>query len=147
VEPKLTFHLHEDRCFVGQLNWIRDETQLRFSGADALRHFGIFRNKHLPCVSCTPEQLSTFVDALNLLDVWSWRDTYRCEDVGSLIDDGYNWAFTAEFGDRRCNTAGYNAVPSLADPKSTSIHETGRYGLLVFAFCDIFRVRIPGYNC
>ncbi|WP_144057409.1 hypothetical protein [Novipirellula maiorica] len=143
----LTFHLHEDRCFVGQLNWIRDETQLRFSGADELQHFDTFRNKHLPCISTTPEQLAEFADALNLLDVWTWRDQYRSEDCGTIVDDGYNWRFTAQLGDLRCKSAGYNAVPSFADPQKTSVDNSGRYGLLIASFCDVFRIRIPGYNC
>jgi hypothetical protein len=147
AESNLKFHLHEDRCFVGQLNWIRDDSQLRFSGADELRHFDMFRNKHLPCVSCSAEQLASFLDALNLLEVWSWRDAYRSEDCGTIVDDGYHWKFTARFGDQKCKSSGYNGVPSLADPQTTTVNDSGRYGLLVASFCDIFRIRIPGYNC
>ena len=147
AESNLTFHLHEDRCFVGQLNWVRDDSQLRFSGADELRHFDTFRNKHLPCIATTPEQLAAFADALCLLDVWSWREKYRSEDCGTIVDDGYNWRFTAQLGDLRCKSAGYNAVPSFADSQKTSVDDSGRYGLLIASFCDIFRIRIPGYNC
>ncbi len=148
MKPHSTFTLTEDRCFGSRFQWRLADGQLQFAGTDDMRYFHPFRNQFMPCVSFDDAQLLQFRHALDLIDVWNWRPNYDPKDVGCRIDDGFEWEFTASFGDDRCSSRGTNAFPSLNDVQTTIASEnSGRYGVLIGTFCDIFRISIPGYNC
>jgi hypothetical protein len=112
VEP--SFEFGEERCFEGRYSWRLKDGELRYRGD------GHFANLILRRIPVTTDQIERFVAALDLLDVWSWRDNYDPEDLGMMVLDGGSWWFRAKLAGREIHTAGSNAYPSYTNPKETA---------------------------
>ena len=97
----------------------------------------------------TDAQIERFTAALDLLQVWEWRDDYDPEDIeigcaNSLtwvIEDGGAWWFKARLNERTCRSAGGNAFPSYADHRVSSL-AAERFALLRTAFHETFAIDV-----
>jgi len=99
-----------------------------------------FRDCHCPDrLQATEAQIARFVEQLDELDFWNWRDDYDTRDTDWDVLDGGWWTFQARVYDCERKTGGWNAYPSLADPLQTTIN-IERYGQLVVAIQNIFAV-------
>ena len=52
---------------------------------------------------------TTFWEAMDRLDVWSWKDRY--EPVDFVVLDGWSWSLNMKRGARHLTTSGSNATP------------------------------------
>lgn len=76
---------------------------------------------------------------LSLVALHDWKDQYRPEDAGSVVDDGGSWEVIRD--DKQYS--GENSGPSLADPVTTVVMEHDRFGVLRDALLRILRREIP----
>lgn len=106
------------------------------------RSKGSYRDPAIGRVPVSERQLSRFVAALDLLDVWNWKRHYQPEDAGYMVDDGGSWSFKALIGGRSCATHGTNAYPAFEDASQTAI-DAERLGLLLAAMQDILGITLP----
>ena len=134
-----SFALTEEFAFGSTYSWRLKESEIRFRGA------GRYERLVLRRISASEQQIVSFLDALDLLQVWDWRNDYRPIDVGFEVLDGSAWTFTANIGARNCRASGWNAYPSFADATTTSL-ERGRFGLLHAALYDCFAIEAYIYQ-
>lgn len=133
IDP--TFELGENQELIGQYSWRLKEGELRYRGSK--KYAGLI-NRRIPVSQI---QLDSFFAALNLLDVWIWRDDYNPIDVGMQILDGGQWWFRASLNDRECQSGGWNAFPSYSDPTTTSL-TAQRFALLRACLYDSFDIDV-----
>lgn len=134
VEP--SFEFGEERCFTGRYSWRLKDGELRYRGDN---QYANLINGRIPV---TNDQIERFIAALNLLDVWRWRDDYDPDDFGMVTLDGGDWWFSAKLAGREIKAAGRNAYPSYADPRKTAdaCFAEERFGLLRTCLYDIFEI-------
>ncbi|MCA9209096.1 MAG: hypothetical protein KDA55_12100, partial [Planctomycetales bacterium] len=136
IMVEISFELGEHHFLSGQYSWRIKDLELRYRGD------GEFAELIIGRIPASEEQVSHFIAAIDLLDVWRWRDDYDPNDVGMMVDDGANWWFKAKLGNRECKCGGCNAFPSYADVRDTSLNGE-RFALLRAALYDVFL--IEGY--
>lgn len=112
------------------------------SGAACFAGTGIPRIRFPAEVNFRRESEHELLDALVLLDVFSWRKEYHAEDAGSVVDDGGWWSLDVEAGGKRVCSRGENAFPSYKAPLITSLREE-RLGLLRAAAFAALRLSVP----
>ena len=118
-----SFELGEHLFLIGEYSWRLKDGELRYRGK------GEFAHEVLGRIPVTDAQIERFTDALDLLQVWEWRDDYDPEDIeigcaNSLtwvIEDGGAWWFKARLNERTCRCAGGSAFPSYADHRVSSL--------------------------
>lgn len=125
--------LSEQFAFGDAFTWRLKDSQIRYRGK------GRYSQSHNECIPVETEAVSEFAAALDLLDVWSWRDDYHPSDLGYTVCDGSSWSFTAAMGDRECRCGGVNAYPAFQSPSETTLRG-GRYALLVEAMYQSFGI-------
>ncbi|MCU0564997.1 MAG: hypothetical protein MUF49_00170 [Oculatellaceae cyanobacterium Prado106] len=84
-------------------------------------------------------QITAFQAALNLLDVWHWRENYSSEEISAMVLDGSSWSFSAEFADQKCCCQGHNAYPAFVSPMQTVLRQE-RFALLLAAMGNAFSI-------
>ena len=84
-------------------------------------------------------QIASFLAALDLIQVWEWRNDYNPDELGVEVCDGSAWSFSADIGGRNCHCSGTNSYPSFINPKQTTT-KRGRFALLQAAFHDCFAI-------
>lgn len=131
-----SFTLTEQFAFGSQYSWRLKESEIRFRGS------GDYERLVLQRIPASAEQIASFCSALELIQVWEWRNDYDPNDIGFEVMDGSSWAFSASFEGRNCRCGGSNGYPSFADPKQTTT-DRGRFALLRAAMYDCFG--IEGY--
>ncbi len=129
-----SFTLTERFSLGGEYTWRLKDSEIRFRGS---RQFAQLVNQRIPAAS---ERIEAFRDALDLLNVWSWRNDYAPEDVGWTTMDGSAWSFAASIGDRQCQCGGTNGYPSFADTSLTTT-VLGRFACLVAAMYACFDIQ------
>jgi hypothetical protein len=128
-----TFEISQSFCLGGEYSWRLKDAEIRYRGTREFKELIVGR---IPA----PEwQVERFVAALDLLDVWNWRNNYQPDDIGHLVLDGGWWSFNAVIGVRSIKAAGVNAYPSYADPQQTTTDEA-RFRLLCAALYDCFYI-------
>ncbi len=100
-----SFTLQEEFALGGGFTWRLKDAEIRYRGSGA---YSQLVNQRIPARG---ERIAEFIDALNLLDVWSWRDDYNPEDMGFVTEDGSSWSFTINIDERVWKCGGYNASP------------------------------------
>ncbi len=110
--------------------------ELRYRGT------GEFASLIMRRIPANAEQIQRFKAALDLLDVWRWRDDYKPRDVNLVVENGGSWWFTAKLEDQECSCGGCNAFPSYGDAAQTAL-DGERFTLLLAALYDMFS--IAGY--
>ncbi|MBL8870114.1 MAG: hypothetical protein JNK90_10000 [Planctomycetaceae bacterium] len=128
-----TFTLNERFALGGEYTWRLKDGEIRFRGS---RQFASLVNQRIPAPE---QQVDAFRDALDLLDVWSWRNDYGPEDVGYAVLDGSAWTFEAAYAGRQCKCGGANGYPSFADASKTTT-DPGRFACLVAAMYACFSI-------
>lgn len=128
-----TFTLQEDFALGGGFTWRLKDSEIRYRGSGA---YSQLVNQRIPA---NDDRIANFHDALDLLDVWSWRDDYDPEDVGFVTMDGSSWRFAVSIDDRNCKCGGNNAYPAFIDPRQTTT-DRGRYALLIAAMYACFDI-------
>lgn len=128
-----SFTLQEEFALGSGFTWRLKDAEIRYRGSGA---YSQLVNQRIPA---RDDRIAEFIDALNLLDVWSWRDDYNPEDMGFVTEDGSAWSFTINIDERVWKCGGYNASPSFRDPKRTTTHR-GRYAMLVAAMYACFDI-------
>lgn len=128
-----SFTLTEQYALGGAYTWRLKEGEIRYRGSD---EFARLVNQRIPA---SDEQIAAFNDALELLDVWSWRDNYDPGDVGFATSDGSAWSFAASIESRECKCGGANGYPSFADASKTTI-DRGRFAMLLAAMHACFDI-------
>ena len=125
------FELVERHALAGVSSWRLKDGQIRRRGCDPGRPGGR--------IEVARERIDQFVAALNLLEVWEWRQDYDPAECGYEVCDGFGWKFTALIDGRTCLAAGANAFPSYADVTKASL-DVERYGLLLAAMRQVFGI-------
>ena len=128
-----SFTLTEQFAFGSQYSWRLKDSEIRFRGS------GEYEQLVLQRIPASADQIAAFFSALDLLQVWNWRNDYDPAEVGFAVLDGSEWTFSASSGSHNCQSGGCNAYPSYADPKQTAI-DRGRFALLRAAMYDCFGV-------
>jgi len=128
-----SFTLHESYELGGAFTWRLKESEIRFRGS------GIYANLVDRRIPAEFDQIVNFVDALNLIDVWTWREDYHPHDVGFEVMDGSTWSFVAAIEGNECKCGGFNAYPSFGAATQTTL-DRGRYALLVAALYACFDI-------
>jgi hypothetical protein len=131
-----SFTLTEQFAFGSQYSWRLKESEIRFRGS------GEYQRLVLQRIPVSIEQIASFRAALDLIQVWDWRNDYDPNDVRCVVEDGSSWSFAASFEGRDCRCSGVNAYPSCADVTLTTT-DRGRFALLGAAMYDCFG--IEGY--
>ncbi|HAW26855.1 MAG TPA: hypothetical protein DCY03_01875 [Planctomycetaceae bacterium] len=131
IDP--AFELGENQEFIGQYSWRLKDGELRYRGSN--QYAGLV-NRRIPVSQL---QLDSFIAALNLLEVWNWRDDYDPLDAGMEVLDGGQWWFRARLEGRECQSSGWNAFPSYSDPTTTSLSPQ-RFALLRTCLYDSFDI-------
>lgn len=129
-----TFALAEVFAFGSQYTWRLKESEIRFRGS------GDFERLVMHRIPATAERIEAFFSALDLLQVWDWRNNYDPGDAGYAVMDGSSWTFTASFEGRECRSGGVNAYPAFANPIQTAALDRGRFGLLCASLYDCFAI-------
>lgn len=130
-----SFTLTEQFAFGSAYSWRLKEGEIRFRGS------GHYEGLVLQRIPASDRQIASFVAALDLIEVWDWRNNYDPEDIGYTVLDGSTWSFTASFGTRECRCSGANGYPSFADPQQTTT-DRGRFALLHAALIDCFGIEV-----
>ena len=130
-----SFTLTEDFARQGSFTWRLKDSEIRYRGTGAYSQ--LIRQR----ISVNQKSMEVFVDALNLLDVWAWRDNYHSEDTGWMTMDGSAWTFSVVTDDRQVKCAGINGYPAFRDPLHTTT-ERERFALLVAAMYECFNLDI-----
>src|SRR5579871_5759738 len=115
-----SFTLTEQFAFGSQYSWRLKESEIRFRGS------GEYQRLVLQRIAVSVEQVASFFAALDLIEVWDWRNDYDPEDVGVTVLDGSAWSFVASFEGRDCRCGGVNAYPSFSDVNLTTTDQIGR---------------------
>ena len=110
-----------------------------FTGAE------IYRDRFPANIALRPESVQQLKDATSFLELEQWRDSYRPEDVGSVVDDGGSWNCVLDVTGSIMRSAGDNAFPSYSSPSTTSLHEE-RFGLLRESVFAAIKLSVP-YGC
>ncbi len=131
-----SFTLTEQFAFGSQYSWRLKESEIRFRGS------GEYQRLVLQRIPVSVKQIASFFAALDLIQVWDWRNDYDPNDAMCVVEDGSWWSFTASFDGRDCRCGGVNAYPSFADVNLTTT-DRGRFALLGAAMYDCFG--IEGY--
>ena len=127
------FELGERRCFAGEYSWRLKDGELRYRGS---KHYeGLIVGR----IPVTEVRIQKFAAALDLLDVWHWRNDYHPHELGVEVMDGGSWSFKAEISGRTINAAGCNAFPAFEDARLSTCNEE-RFRLLKAAFYDAFQI-------
>ena len=129
----LSFSLSVRNELAGDYTWRLKDSEIRYRGT---QRYAELVGQRIPA---SVEQISNFGDALNLLDVWTWRDDYDIQDTGWMAMDGSHWSFEVAKGDRTYKCGGFNGYPSFADASQTTTEE-GRFALLVAAMYSCFKL-------
>ena len=133
----MKIHLTEASAWTGYLFDLKIESGVAtFAGSD------IYQGRFPDTMSLRPETIEQIEGALILLAVFDWRELYRPEDIGSVVDDGGSWSLDASVGGMTVHSTGFNASPSFRSPSTTTIHEE-RYGLLREAIFAALRFSVP----
>lgn len=133
MENLITFALTEVFALGGQYTWRLKESEIRFRGSG---EFAGLVNRRIPA---SEKQIFEFCDALEFLDVGSWRSDYTPEDLGFACCDGSAWSFSMSFSNQTHQCGGVNAYPSFADPVQTTM-QRGRFALLLAAMYASFDI-------
>ena len=128
-----SFTLSETFALGGDFTWRLKDSEIRYRGSGEYAHVV---NKRIPA---NDDRIAAFKDALDLLDVWSWRNDYDPDDVGFMTEDGSSWTFAASINDQHCKCGGVNAYPSFRDTLQTTLHG-GRYAMLRAAMYGCFDI-------
>ena len=128
-----SFTLTERIALGGEYTWRLKDSEIRFRGSC---QFATLVNQRIPATS---ERIEAFLDALDMLNVWSWRNDYASEDAGWSTMDGSAWSFAVSIGGRQCQCSGANGYPSFADVSLTTI-DRGRFACLIAAMYACFDV-------
>ena len=131
-----SFTITEQFAFGSQYSWRLKGSEVRFRGS------GDYERLVLQRIPASDKQITSFFCALEMIQVWDWRDGYNPNDIGWEVSDGSSWTFSASYGVRCCRCGGENAYPSFVDPKQTTT-DLGRFALLIAAMYDCFH--IDGY--
>jgi hypothetical protein len=130
-----SFTLTEQFAFGSQYSWRLKESEIRFRGS------GEYQRLVLQRIPASAERIASFGAALDLIQVWDWRNDYNPNDIGCAVDDGSAWSFAASFERRNCRCGGVNAYPSFADVNLTTIApDRGRFLLLRAAMYECFQI-------
>ncbi|MCW1926190.1 hypothetical protein OKA05_26770 [Luteolibacter arcticus] len=137
----MKLHLKEESSWTGTMyDLIIGSDAVVFAG------FETYRDRFPAKFSLREGSLERLEAALKLLELESWKASYRPEDVGSVVDDGGSWTLDFEFRDRRVLSNGVNAYPSFRYPAETSLHEE-RWHLLKEAVFSTIGFSVPfGWN-
>ena len=107
-----TFSLSETWQLGGDsFTWRLKDSEIRFRGSG---RFAELVDKRIPA---SDESVRAFFEALNTLDVWSWRDDNALSETEYDCLDGSTWKFSTSLGSKICKTGGTNAYSSLDDPR------------------------------
>ena len=128
-----TFSLTEQSAFGSQYSWRLKESEIRFRGS------GDYEGLVLQRIPASEEQIASFRAALDMIQVWDWRDDYDPNDIGYSVADGSAWTFSATLGERSCRCGGVNGYPAFNDPQQTTT-DRGRLALLQAALYDCFGI-------
>lgn len=128
-----SFTLTEQFAFGSQYSWRLKDSEIRFRGS------GGYQRLVLQRIPVSVGQIAAFRAALDLIQVWDWRNDYDLDEVGCAVEDGSSWSFAAAFEPRDCRCGGVNAYPSFADANSTTT-DRGRFALLAAAMYDCFGI-------
>ena len=128
-----SFTLSDQFALGGEFTWRLKDSEIRYRGKG---EYSQIVNRRIPA---SDEQIAAFKDALDLLDVWSWRNDYDPDDVGFMVDDGSSWLFAASIDGRECECGGVNAYPAFQDASQTTTNR-GRYALLLAALYACFHI-------
>lgn len=133
----MKIHLTETSAWTGNLFDLKiDSGVATFAGSE------IYQCRFPETMTLRPETIEQIDGALTLLGVFDWREEYRPEDIGSVVDDGGSWSLHASVGGMIVRSTGFNASPSYGSPSMTTVHEE-RYGLLREAIFAALRFSIP----
>jgi len=133
----MKIHLTETSAWTGNLFDLRiDSDVASFVGSD------IYQDRFPETMTLRPETIEQIGGALTLLAIFDWREEYRPEDVGSVIDDGGSWSLVASVDGKSVHSRGFNASPSYGSPSTTTLHEE-RYGLLREAVFAALQFSVP----
>lgn len=128
-----SFTLTEQFALGSMYSWRLKESEIRFHGTGRYEHLVMRR------IPASDEQIASFVAALDLLQVWDWRNDYHPRDVGFETLDGSSWTFSASLGSRTCSSGGENGCPCFSAPRQTTLGR-GRFSLLIAALYDCFQI-------
>jgi len=128
-----SFTLQEEFALGGGFTWRLKESEIRYRGSGK---YSQLLNQRIPA---SDQRIADFIDALTLLDVWSWRNDYDPEDVGFVTMDGSSWRFAIRIDDRECECGGRNAYPAFRNPRQTTT-DRGRYAMLLAAMYACFDI-------
>ena len=67
-----------------------------------------------------PEIAAAAWREIDALDVFSWKDRYVAEDIGSNVSDGGQWFLWAKVDSREKRSSGYQVYPALASVGTTT---------------------------
>ena len=133
----MKLRITENSAWTGLLYEVSiDGDAASFTGAE------IYRDRLPTNIALRPESVQQLEDAIAFLELPRWRDSYRPEDVGSVVDDGGSWHVDLEVTDRIMRSAGDNAFPSYSSPSTTSLHEE-RFGLLRESVFAAIKLSVP----
>jgi|GEM_PF-2725561 len=133
----MKIHLTETSTWTGNLFDLRiDSGVATFTGSD------IYKGRFPEMMPLRPETIKQVDDALTMLGVFDWREMYRPEDIGSVVDDGGSWSLDASNFGKSISSKGFNASPSYRSLSATTLHEE-RYGLVREAIFAALRYSIP----
>lgn len=128
-----SFTLTEVFAFGDSFEWRLKDSQIRFRGKG---QYTQLVNQRIPAGA---DQIANLRAALNLLDVWAWRDDYDPRDIGWTVLDGSWWTFSCKIGEQTHKCGGNNAFPSFHDPLQTTA-DRGRYAMLTAAIYACFGI-------
>ena len=133
----MKLHLKEEGAFTGPLfDLMISSDEVVFVGNDS------YRNRLPGKFTLREGSLERLEAAFALLELPSWKASYRPEDVGSVVDDGEWWTLEVEFGDVRVSTNGVNAYPSFNSAIETSLFGD-RWNLLREAVFSTLDFSVP----
>lgn len=84
-------------------------------------------------VSTSDDAWTSFWDAADFLDIWSWKNEY--EPMGR---DGLSWCLRVTFKNRTMDSSGANSYPAYSHPSNSSSDQE-RFGLFVFALGELLK--------
>lgn len=130
-----SFTLSDQHEVGGSSTWRLKDAEIRYRGSG---QFAGLVDQRIPAAT---HQVLAFRDALDLLDVWSWRSDYSPEDLECGVLGGSVWTFAAAFPDRECRCGGSNGYPSFADASLTTL-DRGRFACLIAAMYACFEIEL-----
>jgi hypothetical protein len=79
---------------------------------------------------------NAFWNALEFLDIWSWKPKYDTLELGVAVCDGQGWQLQVQHAGLSVVSSGVNAYPSFGSPGCASLDE-GRFGMFLFALGEL----------